>query len=83
MTSAATPAVSGADSLVPPKDCRSVGCGGDRKFRHPEKPGWHTAQLPSPGAAMSTVRPNWLIPDEDNAEMLSLVQVLLEKLAAA
>ena len=79
MTSAATPAVSGADSLVPPKDCRSVGCGGDWKLRQPEKPGSQTAQLPSPGAARSTVRPNWLMPDEDSAEMLSLIQVLLEK----
>jgi hypothetical protein len=34
MTSAAVAAVSGADSLVPPKDSRSVGSGGERKFMH-------------------------------------------------
>src|SRR4051794_38899355 len=82
MTSAATPAVMGADWLVPPK--ASMSESPPLKFVHPtNRPELsHTAQSASPGALRSMVRPFWVMPAEDSEEMLLLSQLPLPNLVA-
>src|SRR3954471_14821271 len=75
MTSAASPAVSGEDSLVPPNNwngdglrLKSVHSVNISTFEE------HRAQPESPGATTSTVRAScWAKPPELNAEMLLLM----------
>src|SRR3954468_24617374 len=83
MTSAAAPAVSGADWLVPPNGWIGVGWP-----LNPLQPlncadVEHNAQSASPGATRSMVRPPCVKPAEDRAEMLLSAQVpLLNRNAA-
>src|ERR1041385_3167237 len=76
MTSAAAPAVSGDDWLVPPNSWMLDGR--PTLFRQPAYSAGlavHTAQPRSPGATTSTVcGPNCVKPPEDRPEMLSLIQ---------
>src|SRR5579871_2741294 len=66
MTSAAAPAVSGEDSLVPP-----VSWKGSPAQSWYAGEAEHSAQLRSPGATRSTVLPSCATPPDDSAEMLS------------
>src|SRR5260370_37166722 len=75
MTSEATPAVSGEDTLVPPESSTAAG--------RPKKSvqaanfagfGVHSAQFRSPGATTSTVRPSWAKPPELSPLMLLSIQ---------
>ena len=73
MTRAATPAVSGADSLVPPPP--RTGVGWPAKLTHSAHNAVsveHRTQLSSPGATRSMTDPVWLKPLELNELMLSL-----------
>ena len=75
MTSAATPAVSGAASLVPP--CSSTGAGWPEKLvqsAYFAGSAVHSAQLRSPGATTSTVAPFWAKPPELSPLMLLSIQ---------
>src|SRR3569833_2241431 len=78
MSSAASPAVSGEDSLAPPNNwnadgvrLKSVHSGNLSTFEE------HSAHPESPGATTSTVRAScWAKPPELNAEMLLLMNPL-------
>ena len=77
MTSAATPAVSGDASLVPPWSSIDAGL----PLKSVQSTYWgsglHSAQFRSPGATTSTVEPDWVKPAEDNALMLLFSQPLI------
>src|ERR1700759_4927459 len=71
MTSAATPAVSGEDWLVPPNDWTGDGLPA-RLAQPPNSSRFveHSAQSDSPGATTSIVRTRWSKPD-DPSELIS------------
>ena len=84
MTSAATPATNGADSLVRPLSSMSEGW--PRKLTHPANSvalASQEAKLMSPGATRSMVRPVWSNPPELSELMLSLSQPVVAKYRAA
>ena len=75
MTSAAAPATSGADSLVPPDS--STGEALPRKLTqsaYSATSGVQEANERSPGATRSRVRPAWVYPPLESALMLLLSQ---------
>lgn len=77
MTSAATPAVSGEDWLVPPNDWTGDGLPA-RLAQSPNSSRFveHNAQSDSPGATTSIVRPRWSKPDELSELISSLLHPL-------
>ena len=84
MTSAAAPAVSGEDWLVPPKSW--IGDGSPLSLAHSSYRsvlGVHNAQPESPGATRSGTPPAWVTPPELRPEMLLLIQVPLDSWAPA
>src|SRR5580698_3397283 len=84
MTSAASPAVSGEDWLVPPKSW--IGDGPPASLVHSSysvRSGVHRAQPSSPGAITSGTRPCWVVPPELRPEMLLLTKCPLDSCAPA
>ncbi len=78
MTRAATPAVSGAASLVPPSRLTSEAL--PAKLLHAENSlrlGVQSVQFRSPGATTSTVFPSWVNPPELRPLMLLPIQPVM------
>ncbi len=92
MTSAATPAVNGADWLVPPNDWMSARPPFHEVQFAKRGTTWpsivvvlesHAAQSASPGADTSIVRPDCVMPADDRAETLSFCHLPLPNSVAS